>query len=148
MTTNSMHAKTFEGKATNKVTPNEVQQTLLDQLTAMDKMWYFRYGVDKIVLLDANTVRFHIRNENGIFNVDVHYNKGHDLYDVKGYKISARPGLVARSRHRYRERTSIGKRTLSGTSTSGWDCRAAVPSPLIGLRPCSGPDRPQPPRGE
>jgi len=76
-------------KARNK-NPTEIQRTLLDQLNALNPWFVTVYNVRAILWLEwGNGIRLHTKHGRGAVNIDIVYNAGSDLYDVKAYHVDA-----------------------------------------------------------
>jgi hypothetical protein len=79
--------------STIQVKPNAVQQTILDQLKALEPLYRFLYKVQNIVLgsegseLNENSLRIACRTRKHI-NFDVRYEPNPDLYTVKAYLLA------------------------------------------------------------
>lgn len=65
---------------------NQVQKTLLEQLKRLNPLYKADFGIENIVIMDDATLRFCARNKQKV-NIDIHYNSGSDLYDIKAYHI-------------------------------------------------------------
>jgi len=68
------------------VNPNQVQKTIIQQLQAQNPLFMADFTITDIVLMSENTIRLHSRGEE-IVNIDITYNCGSDLYDVKAYRL-------------------------------------------------------------
>lgn len=56
------------------------------------------FDVKQLIAMDENTLRLHSRGRRGVINVDIHYNRGSDLYDIKAYRLRG-AGIDAREIH-------------------------------------------------
>ena len=65
---------------------NRVQETLIQQLQAQNPLFTAEFNISSIVLMDENRVRLCSRGGE-VVNIDIAYNEGSDLYDIKAYRI-------------------------------------------------------------
>ena len=65
----------------------EVQLNLLDQLKGMHSFFIYEYSIKTILTID-NGLRLCTRNNGTVINIDITYNYGKDLYEIKAYKIN------------------------------------------------------------
>jgi len=70
-------------------TPTTIQKTIVQQLNASNPFFVGLYNVKALLALeDGRTVRLHTRHKNGlVINIDITYDAGADLYNIKAYKI-------------------------------------------------------------
>lgn len=66
----------------------ETQQTLLDQLKGFNRFFIVEYGIKTILTID-NGLRLHTKNNGKTVNIDIVYNYGPDLYEIKAYRINS-----------------------------------------------------------
>ena len=66
----------------------ETQETLVNQLKRMNRFFISEYGI-KIILTIDNGLRLHTKNNGKVINIDITYNYGQDLYEIKAYKINS-----------------------------------------------------------
>ena len=66
--------------------PNTVQRTLLEQLQIQNPFFMTEFHVKGLVLMTKNRIRLCSRGRRKI-NIDITYNSGTDLYDVKAYLL-------------------------------------------------------------
>ncbi|MEM3506699.1 MAG: hypothetical protein QXT31_03490 [Candidatus Bathyarchaeia archaeon] len=66
--------------------PTEIQKTMVKQLSALT------YGLNSQMLYmnDGRSLRLHIRKGKKIVNIDVIYDEGADLYNIKAYRLKDR----------------------------------------------------------
>ena len=65
---------------------NQVQKTLIQQLQAQNPLFMAEFSITNIVLMSENTIRLCSRGRE-IVNIDITYNRGSDLYDIKAYRL-------------------------------------------------------------
>lgn len=65
---------------------NRIQRTLLEQLEIQNRYFLTDFHIKHIVPWDKNTIRICSRGRRKI-NIDITYNAGTDLYDVKAYLL-------------------------------------------------------------
>ena len=73
-------------KGVQSVNLNQVQKTLIQQLQAQNPLFMAKFCITDIVLMNENTIRLHSRGRE-IVNIDITYNHGSDLYDIKAYRL-------------------------------------------------------------
>jgi len=62
---------------------------LVKQLSAMDRMYQYRYGVRNLINMGNDTLRLATKQgRSNAVNVDIKYNSGSDLYDITAYEIN------------------------------------------------------------
>ena len=66
----------------------EVQQTLIEQLKEMNRFFISEYNVKTILAID-NGLRLHTKNNGRVVNIDITYDYGNDLYDIKAYSVNS-----------------------------------------------------------
>ncbi len=67
---------------------NTVQRTLIMQLEHLNPMFVVEYNIKAVILMDENTIRLHSKGKGQpTVNIDIKYNIGSDLYEIKAYKI-------------------------------------------------------------
>ena len=64
------------------------QQSLLDQLKGMNRLFITEYNIKTILTID-NGLRLCTRNNGTVVNIDITYNYGQDLYKIEAYKINS-----------------------------------------------------------
>ena len=67
---------------------SEYQQTMLQQLGHLHSYWRGEFGVTQIIKVDEVTLRFPFRVGHRKVNVDLTYDKGADLYNVKATDVN------------------------------------------------------------
>ena len=67
---------------------SEVVKTIGEQLTALNPLFQAEFDVKELIAMNENTLRLHSRSKRGIINVDISYNHGSDLYDIKAYRLT------------------------------------------------------------
>lgn len=67
---------------------NETQRTMLEQLRGLNPLWRGEFGVETIVIVDENTLRFLMKFGRNKVNFDLTYDEGEDLYNAKAYKVN------------------------------------------------------------
>lgn len=68
--------------------PTTRQKTILEQLLTLNPNFYNAYGVKAIIWHDdGRTVRIHTKNKRTIIYIDITYDEGADLYNMKAYKL-------------------------------------------------------------
>lgn len=65
---------------------NQVQKTFIQQLQVQNPNFLSEFHITNIVLMSENRIRLHHRAKE-IVNIDITYNRGSDLYDVKAYCV-------------------------------------------------------------
>ena len=65
----------------------QLQQTLLEQLKISNRYFTIDYNVKAIITID-NGLRLHTRKNNRVVNIDITYNYGKDLYEIKAYSVN------------------------------------------------------------
>ena len=70
-------------------TPTLYQKTIAEQLQALNPWFQTLYNIKALLALeDGRTLRLHTRNQGGlIINIDITYDNGADLYNIKADKI-------------------------------------------------------------
>ena len=73
----------------SKVQVSSVVQTLLEQLNALNPLWRVEYQIKNVVVdkKRPNWVRLCSRLGQQVINIDISYNEGTDLYDIKAYRL-------------------------------------------------------------
>ena len=66
----------------------ETQQSLLDQLKGMNRLFVIEYNIKTILTID-NGLRLCTKNNGNVVNIDITYDYGQDLYKIKAYKINS-----------------------------------------------------------
>jgi allophanate hydrolase subunit 1 len=66
---------------------NDIQKDILETLTYSNPLWISDLGVRAILTKGENTIRLCTKNNKTVINIDIVYNAGSDLYDVKFYKL-------------------------------------------------------------
>ncbi len=64
---------------------SEIVATIAAQIKALSPSLFMK--VKALIEVDTNTLRLHFRERTGVFNVDIHYDGGMDLYNLKAYKV-------------------------------------------------------------
>ncbi len=68
--------------------PTQIQQTIIQQLKALNPYFERLYGVKAILWRDdGRTVRLHTQNNNITINIDITYHRIPDAYEINAYKI-------------------------------------------------------------
>lgn len=67
---------------------SEVNQTLINQLRALDPFFITKYNIKCVVQINDNKVRLHSRNRGKVINIDITYNEGLDLYEIQAYRVN------------------------------------------------------------
>lgn len=70
----------------SQVKLSEVQQTIIDQLKALNRLFVIDYGVKKIIAF-PDGIRLYIGGRK-VTNVDIKYDYGADLYNLEFHKLS------------------------------------------------------------
>ena len=86
-----MHKKTWYcllGDMIKMVELTEVQQTLLEQLRGLNMFFISECNVKTILAID-NGLRLHTKNNGRVVNIDITYDYGNDLYDIKAYSVNS-----------------------------------------------------------
>lgn len=66
---------------------SQVQKTIVEQLTAQNRFFASEHDIKALVAMDdRNTIRLHHRGKETV-NIDIRYNEGSDLYNVKAYRL-------------------------------------------------------------
>lgn len=75
----------------------QIQYTLLEQLKGINRLFMSEYNVKAILTID-NGLRLHTKNNGKVVNIDITYDYGRDLYDIKAYSVNslkAKTGRIA-----------------------------------------------------
>jgi hypothetical protein len=67
---------------------SEVCQTIAQQVGFLKRRGLIRYKT--LLQVDDRTLRLHHKTGSYVYNTDVHYDRGRDLYDVTVYKLDMR----------------------------------------------------------
>lgn len=68
--------------------PTNIQKTIVEQLSMFNPLFLIDYSIKAILWNDdGRSVRFHVRKKRKIINIDVIYDAGSDLYNIKAYKV-------------------------------------------------------------
>ena len=71
----------------NKGAPSEVQATMIQQLNALHPYWRGEFGVEMIVKDGEETLRLPFKIGRHRVNVDLTYDHGEDLYNVRAVDV-------------------------------------------------------------
>lgn len=73
-------------RSENMTKLNRVQQTLIEQLKVQNPSFLSEFNIKNIVLMDKDRIRLCCRGKEKV-NIDISYNRGSDLYDIKAYRL-------------------------------------------------------------
>jgi hypothetical protein len=67
---------------------SEYQQTMMHQLSHQHSYWRGEFGVKQIIVIDEFTLRFPFRIGSKKVNVDLTFDRGADLYNIKAIDVN------------------------------------------------------------